>query len=65
MPLSPNGLCEADTMAAGESVVADHQATAGVGTTPRDTTSAPSAARPALSAASSSGPDRRVSRPTA
>jgi hypothetical protein len=38
-------------------------ATPGVGSTPRSTTSAPSDARPAASAAASSPPDRRVSRP--
>src|SRR5262245_18104459 len=65
MPLSGNGLCEADTTAAGASSCTDHHATSGVGATPSNVTSAPSDARPALSAASSSGPDRRVSRPTA
>src|SRR5262249_35053208 len=39
-------------------------ATAGVGSTPARSTSAPSAHRPATSAASSIGPERRVSRPT-
>src|SRR5690606_14288270 len=65
MPLSAKGLCDADTIAAGAPSDADHQATAGVGTTPSSTTSTPSLARPAASAASSMGPDRRVSRPTA
>src|SRR5262245_14538866 len=65
MPLSGNGLCDADTMAAGAACCTDHHATSGVGATPSSVTSAPSDARPALSAASSRGPDRRVSRPTA
>src|SRR5690606_5573770 len=65
MPLSAKGLCDADTMAAGAPSAADHHATAGVGTTPSSTTSTPSLASPAASAASSMGPDRRVSRPTA
>src|SRR5262245_40757366 len=65
MPLSGKGLCDADTMAAGAPSRADHHATSGVGATPSSATSAPSDARPALSAASSSGPERRVSRPTA
>ena len=52
-------------MAAGAPSVADHHATSGVGTTPSTVTSAPSLARPAASADSSSGPERRVSRPMA
>src|SRR5213076_1854458 len=42
----------------------DRCATPGVGSTPTSTTDAPSDARPALRAAASSGPDRRVSRAT-
>ena len=63
MPLSPNGLCEAEIMAAGTASMPARKATAGVGTTPRSTTSTPSVARPAARAAASNGPDRRVSRP--
>ena len=63
-PLSAKELCEAEiTAPAAPSATASH-ATAGVGATPRVVTCAPSAARPATSAASSSGPDSRVSRPT-
>src|SRR5581483_11770939 len=64
IPLSPNGLCEAETMAPGCPRTWATVATPGVGRTPRSMTSAPSVARPADSAAWSSGPDRRVSRPT-
>ena len=45
------------------SAAASH-ATVGVGTTPSVRTSTPSDAKPATSAPSSSGPERRVSRPT-
>jgi hypothetical protein len=63
MPLSGNGLCDAEMTAAGDASAADHHATSGVGTTPSSTTSAPSLANPAANAASSIGPERRVSRP--
>src|SRR5580698_8197359 len=64
MPLSPKGLCEAETMAPGTWRRSAMAATPGVGSTPRSMTSAPSVASPADSAACSSGPERRVSRPT-
>ena len=64
MPLSPKGLCDAEIMAAATPSALDRWATPGVGSTPMSTTDAPSDARPALSAAASSGPDRRVSRAT-
>src|SRR5664280_29798 len=64
MPLSANGLCDAEMTTAGTSRSADSQARAGVGRTPTSTTSAPSLARPADRAAWSIGPERRVSRPT-
>ena len=64
MPLSPNGLCEAEITAPGALRCSATAATPGVGSTPRSTTSAPSVASPAEKAAWSSGPERRVSRPT-
>ena len=64
MPLSANGLCDAEITAPATPSAAASHATAGVGTTPSSATSTPSAASPATSAASSSGPERRVSRPT-
>ena len=65
MPLSAKGLCDAEITAAGHArAAADRQATPGVGSTPRSTTSAPSLASPADKAAWSRGPERRVSRPT-
>ena len=64
MPLSPKGLCEAEITAPGTLRRSATAATPGVGSTPRSTTSAPSVARPAEKAAWSSGPERRVSRPT-
>src|ERR1700677_3070991 len=64
MPLSANGLWEAEMTTAGRSRVADSQASVGVGATPTSITSAPSLASPADSAACSMGPERRVSRPT-
>src|SRR5580698_2789890 len=64
IPLSPNGLCEAEMTAPGAWRDSATAATPGVGSTPRSTTSAPSAARPAEKAAWSRGPERRVSRPT-
>src|SRR5258706_8445101 len=64
MPLSEYGLCDADTIAAGTSRIAEQNATAGVGTTPRSIAPAPAYASPYMSAACSSGPDARVSRPT-
>ena len=64
MPLSPNGLCEAEITAPGAVRAAATVATPGVGSTPRSTTSAPSVARPAENAAWNRGPERRVSRPT-
>src|SRR6478609_8552836 len=63
MPLSPNGLCDAEIIAAGWPATTEARATAGVGTMPRSTTSAPSEETPAAKAAARSGPDRRVSRP--
>ena len=64
MPLSPKGLCEAETTAPGALRRSATAATPGVGSTPRSTTSAPSVASPAERAAWSRGPERRVSRPT-
>ena len=63
MPLSTYGLWLAEITAAGASRVRARCAMAGVGTTPTSITFAPSAHRPATSAASTIGPDRRVSRP--
>ena len=63
MPLSGNGLCDAEITAPHTSSQAEALATAGVGATPRRSTSTPSEASPAASAASSIGPDRLVSRP--
>ena len=64
-PLSAKGLWLAEITAAGRAALASAMcATPGVGSTPTSTTSAPSAQRPATSAASSIGPERRVSRPT-
>ena len=63
-PLSAKELCEAEITAPAAPSATASQATAGVGTTPSVVTSTPSAASPATKAASSSGPDRRVSRPT-
>src|SRR5581483_1504720 len=62
MPLSKNGLWLADSTAAGQRRLWLRYAAPGVGRTPASTTPAPSAASPAASAASSIGPDRRVSR---
>ena len=62
-PLSANGLWEAVITAAATDSDCAIRATAGVGSTPSSSTSTPSAAKPATSAASSSGPERRVSRP--
>src|SRR5262245_55920750 len=62
MPLSPNGLCEAE-ITAPASVAAN--ATAGVGATPRSSIETPSLAKPAHNAACNIGPEIRVSRPTA
>src|SRR5262249_53517760 len=50
--------------AAGASTASARWATPGGGSTPTRTTSAPSLHNPATSAASSNGPERRVSRPT-
>ena len=66
IPLSCHGLCEAviitdmSTFKSGVSVV-----TAGVGRTPRRMTSIPADVNPAIIAASSISPERRVSRPMA
>src|SRR5580658_3125700 len=64
IPLSAKGLCEAEITAPGAWRDSATAATPGVGSTPRSMTSAPSASRPAEKAAWSSGPERRVSRPT-
>ena len=64
-PLSAKGLCEAEMTAAGTAALRPSaRPPPGVGRTPRSTTSAPSLASPADRAAWSSGPERRVSRPT-
>src|SRR4051794_27742720 len=63
MPLSGKRLCEAEITTPGTSSCAAAHATAGVGTTPSVCTSTPSPARPDASAASSNGPEMRVSRP--
>src|SRR5690606_15619127 len=65
MPLSANGLCDADrTTPRSKSSVPARYATAGVGATPMLVTSAPSDEAPVASASSSHSPDSRVSRPT-
>ena len=58
MPLSAKGLWLAEITAAGAPRSRATCATPGVGSTPTSRTSAPSAQRPATSAASSIGPDR-------
>ena len=64
MPLSSNGLCEAEmTAPRSYPAVRVKYATAGVGTTPAVATSAPSLAAPWASSASIQSPDSRVSRP--
>src|SRR3954468_13944704 len=63
IPLSPNGLWEAETTAArSRPRRLTRIAAAGVGSTPARSASPPAAAIPAASAASSIGPDSRVSR---
>ena len=62
-PLSAKGLWEAEIMAPGIPSRLATQATVGVGTTPSSSASAPAPQMPAARAASSMGPDRRVSRP--
>src|SRR6478672_1778116 len=63
MPLSRNGLCEAETTAArSRPRRLTRIAAAGVGRTPPSSASPPPAAIPAASADSSIGPDSRVSR---
>src|SRR5262249_55500244 len=65
IPLSSNGLCEAEiTTPASKPAVRVRYATAGVGTTPVLTTTAPSPEAPCASSASIQTPDSRVSRPT-
>src|SRR5215470_11561624 len=65
MPLSSNGLCDAE-ITIPRSYPADRvrYATPGVGTTPALVTCAPSPAAPCASSASIQAPDSRVSRPT-
>src|SRR5947209_4531396 len=65
MPLSSNGLCEAEiTMPRSYAAERVRYATAGVGTTPALVTRAPSLAAPCASSDSIHPPDSRVSRPT-
>ena len=64
MPLSSNGLCDAEmTTPAVKSLDRVRYATPGVGMTPALTTSAPHARAPCASSRSSHTPDSRVSRP--
>src|SRR5579872_121878 len=64
IPLSSNGLCDAEiTMPAAAPFASTICATAGVGTTSTLITSTPIDANPAAIAASSMSPDSRVSRP--
>src|SRR3954452_5961545 len=65
IPLSGNGLCEAESTAPMSARCSrTSTATPGVGSTPARSAIPPAEAMPAHSASSSSGPDRRVSRPT-
>ena len=65
MPLSAKGLCEAEIIAPAHRLGRGRRRPPPAsGTTPRSSTSTPSAAKPAASAASSRGPEMRVSRPT-
>ncbi len=65
MPLSGMALCEADrTTPRSTSAVAVRYAIAGVGRTPRLSTSTPALARPAATAAERNSPETRGSRPT-
>jgi hypothetical protein len=64
MPLSPYGLCEAEsTTPRSKSKARARQATAGVGMTPAETSEPPAALMPRPSSRSIHGPDSRVSRP--
>ena len=64
MPLSAQGLCEAEmTTPAWNPCVLARNATAGVVTTPALSTMAPAWRRPSASVAAIHGPDSRVSRP--
>ena len=62
-PLSGAGLCDAETMMAGDPDSPEACTRHGVVTTPMSSTSTPAAVIPALSAALSISPERRVSRP--
>ncbi len=65
MPLSGAGLCDADSITPrSASSACVRCATAGVGRTPRRSTSTPELARPATTAASRNSPEARGSRPT-
>src|SRR5262245_37754820 len=64
MPLSMNGLWLAEMTAPAVPSCSATKATAGDGATPSRRTSTPADVNPAMRAASSIGPDRRVSRPT-